>query len=568
MASVPSLIYYLSSIFFLDYQTFIHDYLLYISIITIVSIFIYFTVGYAKNNTNITTQKEIMRYDYTFYMLQFDFEELLTKYSNDNKKIVFVIDEIDQNATLLQKFSLLKMLITQNNALFLFVMNPESYYDNTKNILGHETLFSQKLFMIRPLFDEVRDFLNEIINEDIDDKDLDDFKYYICYKSKMVFYHLYDALRDHMISINDDNSITLNIKLSEQQVTFVNLQKTIEWAYKRHYRINPSEWRKSDKILQNLYEFSEMLSDQLLDTPVKIDNKKIVLGNNDTEFDIYDKYVNSALVDFHEMLIHQGYLKVNSNEIVIVGTLKKFNVDEPVFIEERKSYQKRYKKLLSTYIAIGNLYERVINHNDEIFRINNIDVKWHQFAALLNKISHINFMDPKLKELYDNLDNNILENSDHVKKLLNEIVNVYTNLLNMFPVILSNIIVKNSSDLIDNGQNILRSEFYIDEQIGNCGLKTKSNLFYKDIFIIANPKKNIVEEILDQISNSSHILIICIHDGENDDLLRLSNALDIDASNSSKLLSHTIREPKIILMKPTLTYTTFRKLMDIITLPK
>ena len=31
--------------------------------------------------------------------------------------------------------------------------------------------------MIRPLFDEVRDFLNEIINEDIDDKDLDDFKY-------------------------------------------------------------------------------------------------------------------------------------------------------------------------------------------------------------------------------------------------------------------------------------------------------------------------------------------------------------------------------------------------------
>ena len=562
LASVPSLIYYLSSIFFLDYQTFIHDYLSYISIITIVSIFIYFAFEYVKNNTNITTQKEILIYDYTFYMLQFDFEELLTKYSNDNKKILFVIDEIDQNATLLQKFSLLKMLITQNNALFLFVMNPESYYDNTKNILGHETLFSQKLFMTRPLFDEVRDFLNEIISEDTNDK-VDDFKYYICYKSKMVFYHLYDALRDHMISINDDNSVTLNIELNEHQVTFVNLQKAIEWAYKRHHRINPSEWRKNDNILKNLYEFSEILSDQLLDTSIKIQNKKMIFSGDTRDLDIRDEYVNSALVDFREMLIHQGYLKLDNTEIVVVGTLKQFNVDEPMFIEERKSYQKRYKKLLSTYIAIGNLYERVINHDDEIYRINNIDVKWHQFADLLIKITHTDFMNSRLKELHDNLDDNILEDSDYVKESLNEILNRYTSLLDAFPSILSNMIVKNSSDLIDNGQNVLRGAFNIDVKIGNYALCTKSNLFYNDIFIITNPKKSIVEHILDNIPNPDHVLIICIHDGENEDLLRLSNALDID---TSKLLNHSIRKPKIILMKPTLTYTTFRKLMDIITI--
>ena len=562
LASVPSLIYFLSSIFFLDYQTFIHDYLSYISIITIASIVIYFTFEYMKNNTNITTQKEILRYDYTFYMLQFDFEELLTKYSNDNKKILFVIDEIDQNTTLLQKFPLLKMLITQNNALFLFVMNPESYYGDIGNIPGHETLFSQKLFMTRPLFNEVRDFLNEIINEDINGK-VEDFKYYICYKSKMVFYHLYDALRDHMISINDDNSVTLNIELDEQQITFVNLQKTIEWAYKRHHRINPSEWRKNDNILKNLYEFSEILSDQLPGTSIKIHNKKIIFSSNTRDLDIHDEYVNSALVDFREMLIHQGYLKTDNIEIVVVGTLKQFNVDEPMFIEERKSYQKRYKKLLSAYIAIGNLYERVINHNDEIFKISNIDVKWHQFATLLNKITHTDFMNLRLKKLHDNLDNNILEDSDYVNESLNEIVNHYTSLLDAFPSILSNIIVKNSSDLVDNGQNILRSEFNIDAKIGNCGLYTKPNLFYNDIFIITNPKKSIVERILGNMPNPDHVLIICIHDGENEDLLRLSNVLDIDAY---KLLNHSIRKPKIILMKPTLTYTTFRKLMDIITL--
>ena len=248
---------------------------------------------------------------------------------------------------------------------------------------------------------------------------------------------------------------------------------------------------------------------------------------------------------------------------MVVGTLKQFNVDEPMFIEERKSYQKRYKKLLSTYIAIGNLYERVINHNDEIFKISNIDVKWHQFATLLNKITHTDFMNLRLKKLHDNLDDNILEDSDYVNESLNEIVNHYTSLLDAFPSILSNIIVKNSSDLMDNGQNILRSEFNIDAKIGNCGLYTKPNLFYNDIFIITNPKKSIVERILGNMPNPDHVLIICIHDGENEDLLRLSNVLDIDAS---KLLNHSIRKPKIILMKPTLTYTTFRKLMDIITL--
>ena len=248
---------------------------------------------------------------------------------------------------------------------------------------------------------------------------------------------------------------------------------------------------------------------------------------------------------------------------MVVGTLKQFNVDEPMFIEERKSYQKRYKKLLSTYIAIGNLYERVINHNDEIFRINNIDVKWNQFTDLLIKNTHTDFMNSRLKELHDNLDDNILEDSDYVKESLNEIINRYTGLLDAFPSILSNIIIKNSSDLMDNGQNILRSKFNIDVKIGNYALCTKSNLFYNDIFIITNPKKNIVERILDNIPNPDHVLIICIHDGENEDLLRLNNALDID---TSKLLNHSIRKPKIILMKPTLTYTTFRKLMDIITL--
>ena len=567
LASVPSLIYYLSSIFFSDYQTFIHDYLSYISIITILSIFIYFAFEYAKNNTNITTQKEILKYDYTFYMLQFDFEELLTKYSNDNKKILFVIDEIDQNTTLLQKFSLLKMLITQNNALFLFVMNPESYYGNTENILGHETLFSQKLFMTRPLFDEVRDFLNEIISEDTNDE-VDDFKYYICYKSKMVFYHLYDALRDHMISINDDNSVTLDIKLNERQVTFVNLQKTIEWTYKRHHRINPSEWRKNDNILKNLYEYSEILSEQLLGTSVKMHNKKIVFSNDTIDLEIYDEYVYSALVDFHEILIHQGYLKSITSEIVVIGTLKQFNVDEPMFIEERRSYQKRYEKLLSTHIAIVNLHERVINHNDEIFKINNIDAKWQQFADLSNRITHVNFIKPQLKKLYNNFGNNILENSDHVKKLLSEIVTEYENLLDQFPAILSNIIVKNSSDLLDNGRNILGTKFYIELEIKNYGLRTTSNLFYDDIIIITNPKKSMIEHILDRLPNSSHILIICIHDGGNDDLLRLSDVLDIDTSNLSELINHIIRKPKIILMRPTLTYTTFRKLMDITTLSK
>ena len=332
--------------FFDHIKNFHNELLLITSIITISGIFIYVNFAYEKNRTDIDEEKKILEYDYTFYRLQFDFEELLIEYSK-KYKIIFIIDELDQNIDLLKKFPLLKMLITQNNALFLFVLSPGMYYKHCEKIEGYETLFSQKLLMVRPLFNEVRDFLDGVIIKDDHNHDLDNFKYYICYKSKMIFYNLYGAIRDHMIDINENKFVKLSIKLDERQLTLVNIQKTIEWTYNKHHHKNPSEWDRNDVILEKLYGFSDILSEQPQDATIKIHENEVVANNQIYKF-IRGSIAQSALNTFQEMLIHQGYLKKIKNDLVIIGTLKQFDVSKPIFIEERELYKKHYKNLLST----------------------------------------------------------------------------------------------------------------------------------------------------------------------------------------------------------------------------
>ena len=547
--------------FFDHIKNFHNELLLITSIITISGIFIYVNFAYEKNRTDIDEEKKILEYDYTFYRLQFDFEELLIEYSK-KYKIIFIIDELDQNIDLLKKFPLLKMLITQNNALFLFVLSPGMYYKHCKEIEGHETLFSQKLLMVRPLFNEVRDFLDGVIIKDDHNHDLDNFKYYICYKSKMIFYNLYGAIRDHMIDINENKFVKLSIKLDERQLTLVNIQKTIEWTYNKHHHKNPSEWDRNDVILEKLYGFSDILSEQPQDATIKIHENEVVANNQIYKFN-RGSIAQSALNTFQEMLIHQGYLKKIKNDLVIIGTLKQFDVSKPIFIEERELYKKHYKNLLSTYIAIANLYERISNNNDNIFTIDNIDVKWQELNTTLTNMDTIsNLMNLEFKKLDDDLNsNNVTYDSDHVKKLLSEVRKDYQMLLVNFLRALCNMIIKDSSDCFDIGSRTIQSVLGTSTKVLNYRIRINKNLFYDDVFILLNPTKYIIE----QIPKSKKMLIICIHD-ENEDLLRLKEKFDIDKSTMSELLSKSSDEPlKIIFIKPTLNYDAFKKLIEIIT---
>ena len=548
--------------YFFDYiKNFPDELLLITSIITISSIFIYMNFTYEKNSTNIAEEKTILEYDYTFYRLQFDFEELLIEYSK-KYKIIFIIDELDQNIDLLKKFPLLKMLITQNNALFLFVLSPKIYDANVGKIDGHETLFSQKLLMARPLFNEVRDFLDGIIIKDDHNHDWDNFKYYICYKSKMIFYKLYDVLRDHMMDINEDKSVTLNTKLDEQQLTLVNIQKTIEWTYNKHYHKNPSEWNKNGIILEKLYAFSDILSVQLQNTTIEIHEEEIIINGRHNKFYI-DITAQSALNTFKEILIHQGYLKKINKSVLIIGTLKQFDVSKPIFIEEQKLYKKRYNNLLSTYIAIANLYENINNNNDSIFTIDNVDVKWQEFNTTLTSITGIaETMNLQHKKLYDDLNsNNVIYGSDHIKELLSEVKNAYKNSLIDFLNVLGNMILVTSSDCSKMATKEIRYILGMNPLVQNYIIKFNTDFFYVDIVILLNPTKYIIE----QIPKSKKVLVICIHD-ENTDLLRLKEKFDIDKSTMSELLSKSSDNPlKIILIKPTLNYDAYKKLIKIIT---
>ena len=342
----------------------------------------------------------------------------------------------------------------------------------------------------------------------------------------------------------------------------VNIQKTIEWTYNKHHHKNPSEWDRNDVILEKLYGFSDILSEQPQDATIKIHENEVVANNQIYKF-IRGSIAQSALNTFQEMLIHQGYLKKIKNDLVIIGTLKQFDVSKPIFIEERELYKKHYKNLLSTYIAIANLYERISNNNDNIFTIDNIDVKWQELNTTLTNMDMIsNLMNLEFKKLDDDLNsNNVTYDSDQVKKLLSEVRKDYKDLLGNFPYILCNMITKNSSDCFGIESNQTEYLLGVKTTVQNYTIKINPNLFYEKIFILLNPTKYTIE----QISKSKQVLIICIHD-ENEDLLRLKEKFDIDKSTMPELLFKSSDKPlKIILIKPTLNYDAFKKLIKIIT---
>ena len=131
------------------------------------------------------------RHDQDFSDLLSKFEDLMESYSNEKYKILFILDEFDKN----NDFSIvssLKMLINQGNALFVFVTDPQVMNALDEKRAPSYTLFSQILFLKRPLFQDMEKFIDQIVdspNVGIKNKpEYRAFRNYLCYKSQTDFF--------------------------------------------------------------------------------------------------------------------------------------------------------------------------------------------------------------------------------------------------------------------------------------------------------------------------------------------------------------------------------------------
>ena len=103
------------------------------------------------------------RHDQDFSDLLSKFEDLMKSYSNAKYKILFILDEFDKNNDP-SIVSPLKMLINQGNALFIFVTDPQKMNALAGKRTSGYTLFSQILFLKRPLFQDMEKFIDQIVD--------------------------------------------------------------------------------------------------------------------------------------------------------------------------------------------------------------------------------------------------------------------------------------------------------------------------------------------------------------------------------------------------------------------
>ena len=111
------------------------------------------SLAYIRHSSMEETASYYYRYDYDDAKIQSSLKAILSKLTE--YKILFVVDELDKVDKPQDKIETLKTLINQSNALFIFISDP-GILDKLNEKMS--TFFSQKLFLKRPLFEEMDEF--------------------------------------------------------------------------------------------------------------------------------------------------------------------------------------------------------------------------------------------------------------------------------------------------------------------------------------------------------------------------------------------------------------------------
>ena len=315
--------------------------------------------------------------------MQQDLGDLLSQIKKYHK-ILFVIDELDKidDAHSIIKES--KTLINQGNALFIFISDPEILAKIKQKETKEYTLFSQKLFIKRPLFQEMDKFLDKIIDWDYSQdakSQYKNFTNYIEYVSHTDFFELYYAIRDHTIYEINGNIKMINISLDDMQRKKSILQSAVRWVYEKRHSEKQSQWQNNDKMLDELYRMTESLEETPISSEIVINGNKFTLGKyTSLQMDWSDKL---AIDDLFNYFVKCGYLNPqNENNFIFTGDLREIDPDTAgIHIAEQRLFIKEFEEFMKLSIAYANVYNKWINDKASIFNLDTFHIKWNELLT-------------------------------------------------------------------------------------------------------------------------------------------------------------------------------------------
>ena len=401
-----------------------------------------YTFQRRESHSNVASQ--YLQHDYDLATMQSAFEELLNKFSN-NYRIVFVIDELDKLPNQVDFVLSIKMLINQSNARYIFVSDPTILSAITVPKSKESTLFSQYLFLKHPTFDEMGEFLNEIIDDadfDTGDSDFKIFKKFLLFESRSHFFSLYAIIRDHVHKTTSDGNPVLEFEINQSMTIKANLQKSIEWIYDRRKSPNNSEWEENNTLLTHLYSIAHELTVTPIGTNFTVEPTSVKLGRGIP----IDSTVatQTACSDFLRFLVSQGYIKsIQENTYSTIGEFKKFN-SKPggIFIEEQKIFVKLYEELIELAINFANIFNNYHNEAGTVFNLDNIHSKWDDAQKINGNILFSSYV--IYRDMYLNIskDSSAYYTSSYLQPKILELQNASLELQNNLPSIIHVVLSK------------------------------------------------------------------------------------------------------------------------------
>ena len=305
---------------------------------SIPSLAILYKLKKTKTTTEIQSSVALDYYlhDYSISNLQSDLEELLQELSTKNKKLIFIIDELDKinPDNVINVFKSLKTTITNGNAIFVFVTDDQLYQmieKSGKDRTPEYTLFTHKIFLERSLFKEMELFIDNIILESSgleleDNKKYHNFKNYACFISQTDFFNLGRVLRDHITDHDSKGNPVLNIELTDNQIVLSRIQKAMGQIYERYEYTKPSDWLKNDQLLEKLYWFLNELNNlqpsEQFEFHPEDTNGSLMFPPDNKPTTVGDDVMISTIKDLTDHLVRLNYLTQPSpNVYTVLGTI-------------------------------------------------------------------------------------------------------------------------------------------------------------------------------------------------------------------------------------------------------
>ena len=345
-----------------------------------------FRFWWDKRTTASSTRHR--RHVYGLADMQHDFEALLRSLGR-RRKIVFILDEFDKADNFYDTIKPLKMLLNQGSALYVIITAPDHAREAMERRSAEHTLFSEILFIKRPLFSEMDRFLDDILDSvggaetAAAGVPYEDFKLCMRYKSKTDFFSLYGALRDRRVDADGEGRPLVRIALDDAEKTEANLQRAIEAIYSRKAYGAQSMQVVNDEMLDAMYAVAAMAQDMHGST-ITLKNVTSALDEDDNRGPRV-----SAARDLILLLARQGYLKAEDDESYrVIGRLATFAVGG-MFAEEEREFVRTYDGMVGALVNFANVQSSLVDEGAAPYSLDTADSRLDDMANAVESVVRV-----------------------------------------------------------------------------------------------------------------------------------------------------------------------------------